>query len=135
MGEMAPIIVYDGFCGLCNRAIRFVIKRDPQKKFRFIAASSPHLSKFITDQECLKSIASNESIVLFSDGTCHYQSTAALLILKELHTPLRVLYVLYFIPQWFRNGLYSFIATRRYRWFGRYDSCILPDETHLDRFL
>jgi predicted DCC family thiol-disulfide oxidoreductase YuxK len=135
MIEKTPIIVFDGVCGLCNRAVAFIIKRDPQKKFRFIAAQSPHLSLYVNDDNCLKKINSNESVVLTTDGNCHFQSDAVFLILKELNTPLRKLYFLHFIPKFIRDGVYVFISKRRYRWFGRYEQCAVPNSTLSDRFL
>ena len=36
----APIILYDGVCGLCNRFNRFVLARDPAGRFRFAALQS-----------------------------------------------------------------------------------------------
>ena len=38
----APLILYDGVCGLCNRLNRFVLERDPAGRFRFAALQSPH---------------------------------------------------------------------------------------------
>ena len=35
-----PIILYDGVCGLCNRLIQFVVKRDRSDCFRFAALQS-----------------------------------------------------------------------------------------------
>ena len=30
-----PIVLYDGVCGLCNRLVRFIIRRDSNAIFRF----------------------------------------------------------------------------------------------------
>src|SRR6266853_5446132 len=35
-----PIILYDGVCGLCNRFVQFVLKRDHKDRFRFAALQS-----------------------------------------------------------------------------------------------
>jgi len=35
-----PIILYDGVCGLCNRFVQFVLKRDHEDRFRFAALQS-----------------------------------------------------------------------------------------------
>src|SRR5690349_12234569 len=36
-----PIILYDGGCGLCNRLVQFVLKRNMRNRFRFAALQSP----------------------------------------------------------------------------------------------
>jgi predicted DCC family thiol-disulfide oxidoreductase YuxK len=35
-----PILLYDGVCGLCNRMVQFVLRRDPAAMFRFAALQS-----------------------------------------------------------------------------------------------
>jgi len=36
----AQIILFDGVCNLCNGLVRFIIKRDPEAKFRFASLQS-----------------------------------------------------------------------------------------------
>ncbi len=35
-----PILLYDGVCGLCNRLVQFILRRDPAGVFRFAALQS-----------------------------------------------------------------------------------------------
>jgi predicted DCC family thiol-disulfide oxidoreductase YuxK len=35
-----PILLYDGVCGLCNRLVQFILRRDPDRLFRFAALQS-----------------------------------------------------------------------------------------------
>jgi predicted DCC family thiol-disulfide oxidoreductase YuxK len=35
-----PILLYDGVCGLCNRLVKFVLRRDPAGMFRFASLQS-----------------------------------------------------------------------------------------------
>ena len=35
-----PIVLYDGVCGLCNRAVQFLLKRDRHDRFRFAPLQS-----------------------------------------------------------------------------------------------
>src|SRR5436190_17883311 len=35
-----PLILYDGVCGLCNRLVQFVLKRDSRGQFRFASLQS-----------------------------------------------------------------------------------------------
>lgn len=44
---MHPILLYDGFCGLCNRLVRFILRRDRDEVFRFAALQSPFAAKIL----------------------------------------------------------------------------------------
>ena len=35
-----PILLYDGVCGLCNRFVQFILRRDRDAVFRFAALQS-----------------------------------------------------------------------------------------------
>jgi predicted DCC family thiol-disulfide oxidoreductase YuxK len=35
-----PIVLYDGVCGLCNRLVQFILRRDPAGVFRFASLQS-----------------------------------------------------------------------------------------------
>lgn len=37
----SPILLYDGVCGLCNRMVQYILRRDPEGVFRFAALQSP----------------------------------------------------------------------------------------------
>ena len=39
------------------------------------------------------------------------------------------------VPEWLRDAGYDIFARNRYRWFGRYDACRIPDSSARDRFL
>ena len=36
----APILFFDGVCGLCDRLVQFVLRRDRRARFRFAALQS-----------------------------------------------------------------------------------------------
>lgn len=39
------------------------------------------------------------------------------------------------VPRPLRNFVYRFVATNRYRMFGKYDTCMLPEPKHRRKFL
>ena len=43
-----PILLYDGICGLCNRMVHFVLRRDPAAVFRFAALQSELATRILT---------------------------------------------------------------------------------------
>jgi predicted DCC family thiol-disulfide oxidoreductase YuxK len=43
--------------------------------------------------------------------------------------------LLWLFPRPLRDRLYDAVARRRYRWFGRFETCRLPTTDEADRFL
>ena len=65
----------------------------------------------------------------------YLRSDAAAAILADLGGAYRPLSWLRVIPRPLRDALYDWVAARRYRWFGKLDSCRLPDKGMEGRFL
>ena len=42
-----PVLLYDGVCGLCNRLVRFVLKRDRRAHFRFASLQSNYAARIL----------------------------------------------------------------------------------------
>jgi len=40
MQKERPVILFDGFCNLCNGTVDFLTKKDRKKQFRFIPLQS-----------------------------------------------------------------------------------------------
>lgn len=131
-----PIILYDGVCNLCNWFVQFVIKRDKKAIFKFAALNSPvagHLLRNLTVERVPAQLP--DSVVLIQDERIYLKSEAAIRILKKLKG-LKWLGTLYrFFPLKFRDWIYDFVASRRYRWFGRKDHCMIPSPETANRFL
>jgi predicted DCC family thiol-disulfide oxidoreductase YuxK len=39
------------------------------------------------------------------------------------------------LPKFFGNAIYNFIARNRYRWFGKSDTCLIPNPMYKSQFL
>ena len=63
------------------------------------------------------------------------KSDAALWILRALGGPWRAAAALRVLPAGVRDIGYDLVARTRYRLFGRYTTCPLPDPRHRARFL
>jgi len=128
-----PIIFFDGICNLCISAINFIIRYDKQKIFRFSPLQSTqakiNLEKFDLHSEDLV------TIVLLFEGEIYVRSDAIIKIFQLLKFPLNIFSVVKIIPSQIRNTFYDFITTKRYLWFGKLRSCIIPDEKNKMRFL
>ena len=135
MAATAPInkiILFDGVCNLCSASVRFVIKRDEKRIFRFASLQSEFAKKIILTKNISNSVA---TIVLLKDDKIFLRSDAALEITKELGGLWPSLYFFKIIPRFIRDGVYSFISKHRYQWFGKTDECWLPSPDLHARFV
>jgi len=124
------VILFDGFCNLCNGSVDFIINRDRNRSFRFVALQSePGIflrKKFSLPDE-------SDSVILWQNGRFYYYSEAALKIAKRLNYPWPVLGIFKFVPLAIRDAIYKWIARNRYKWFGNRQVCRMPvgDERYL----
>ena len=128
------IILFDGVCNLCNGAVTFIIKYDKKDTFRFASLQSEIGKKLVSergmDPEEL------DSIILIDPGVAYYQkSTAALEISRELSGGYSLLKNFLFIPEGLRDGIYNFVASNRYKWYGKKESCMIPTPELKSKFL
>jgi predicted DCC family thiol-disulfide oxidoreductase YuxK len=138
MGSNAPIILYDGICGLCNRFNRFVLERDPFGRFRFAALQSALAGEILVRHGRDPRELDTLYLVLAHGQPAERllaKSDAVLWILTALGGAWRAAGVLRIVPRQMRDCGYGFVARARYRLFGRYDTCPLPDPGHRARFL
>ena len=132
------IVLYDGVCGLCHRLIRFVLARDPAGRFRFAALQGALAGEILArhgrdahDLDTLYLVLRHGQ----PDERLLAKSDAALWILRELGGAWRAAGALRMLPRWVRDRAYDLVARIRYRLFGRYDACLLPDPHNRARFL
>ena len=128
-----PIVFYDGVCGLCNRFVRWIQARDTTRTFRF----APLQGETARARLSLQTGGWQEwSIVLLDEDGRHERSDAALRIARHLGGTWGILgSALSYVPRAIRDGAYRFIASRRYTWFGRHDTCPIPTPTQRDVML
>lgn len=120
-----PVILFDGVCNLCNSSVQFIINHDKKQVFRFASLQS-EFGKNILQQFDL-SDKNIDSVMLFENNSVMIKSTAALNIAKRLGGGYSLLYALIIIPKFIRDFVYDFIARNRYKWFGKQESCMIPN--------
>ncbi len=121
--ENQPLIFFDGYCILCSWSVRFVKKRDKRAVFSFMPLQSngaSDLKKFLAAGKDFP-----DSIILLENNKVWLLSDAALRIARRLRFPWNLLYGFIVLPRFIRDGAYKFIASRRYSWFGKRDTCYL----------
>jgi predicted DCC family thiol-disulfide oxidoreductase YuxK len=134
MHKPQNIIFYDGTCKLCNGAVQWVLKRDSKNKFHF-AQLQGETAKMVLPQALISSDKDLTTLVVLVDGEIYTQSTAALKIAWHMPWPSKGLYLFNLIPRVLRDPVYRFISRNRYKWFGKYESCLMPTENLRKRFL
>ncbi len=76
-----------------------------------------------------------ETIVLVDGDRVLTRSDAVLRILDSITGPWRLARIAKLVPRRLRDLVYAHIAQRRYRWFGRRKSCMIPPPEVAERFL
>jgi predicted DCC family thiol-disulfide oxidoreductase YuxK/uncharacterized membrane protein YphA (DoxX/SURF4 family) len=127
-----PIILFDGFCGLCNSWVDFVLKHDRGLLYRFTALQSS------TGQNTLERLRLPKdfihSLVLVEGDRAYYSSSAILRILRAMGLPFSIAYVCILVPRQIRDQVYALVADHRYR-FGKRSVCRIPTPEEQSRFI
>ena len=134
-----PILLYDGVCGLCNRLVQFILRRDRTAIFRFASLQSPLAASILTRHGVNPTDLDTVYIVINPNQpaeSLRARSDAVVFVLKELGGIWRPAAALFrMIPSPLRDSLYNLVARNRYRIFGRYDTCPTPTAETQARFL
>jgi len=118
------MILYDGVCVFCSRWIRFVATRDVARRFRFTAIQSPYGTRLAQAFGIDPHDPDTNAVV--HGGRAHLKSDAALTVLSNL-PGWGWTRALFAVPTPLRNAVYSVVARNRYRIFGKFESCFVPD--------
>ena len=74
--------------------------------------------------------------MLVVDGAkCYEKSDAFFYVMKTIGFPWKLLVILQIAPRFVRDWAYDRIALNRYKLFGKYDYCVLPNPDHEKRYL
>ena len=127
------VIFFDGECLLCSRFVRFIIARDRRGRFRFASLESQ------AGQKARRLIGETEgepgTVILLANGRPFVKSSAVIRIAANLPGIWKLTRVLLLIPAPLRDAVYNWVARRRYRWFGKQTSCMVPTADIRDRFI
>lgn len=117
----AEYVFYDGHCGLCHWAVKFVLKHDRSgHAFRFAPLQGETFEARVPVER--RAGLPDSIVVLTREGALLVRSNAFLHILRRLGGGWAVLAaVVGLIPRGLRDFVYNFIARIRHRVFGRRD--------------
>ena len=125
------VVFFDDVCNLCQHSVRYLLKYDKKKVLKFASQQGQYAKKILPPEE----VKNLKSLLFYNKKTLYKKSDAVLELCKVLGGGHKLLLVGYILPKFLRDGLYSFIAQNRYRWFGKQDHCMIPTKDIQDRFL
>jgi predicted DCC family thiol-disulfide oxidoreductase YuxK len=126
------VILYDGVCVFCSRWIRFIARRDVDKRFRFTAIQSGYGARLA--QAFGIDADDPDTNAVIHGGIAFFKSDGALLVLSSL-PGWEWVRALRRLPKPLRDALYNLVARNRYRIFGKYQKCFVPDESFRARVI
>ncbi len=134
-----PVLLYDGVCGLCNRLVQFILRRDNEAVFRFASLQSAFAGSVLARHNLNPDELDTVYVVLnhaLPGETLLARSDAVIFVLKQLGGLSAFAAALFqLLPARCRDWGYRVVARNRYRIFGRFETCSLPNPQNRDRFL
>jgi predicted DCC family thiol-disulfide oxidoreductase YuxK len=136
--DAGPILFYDGVCGLCDRTVQFVLRHDRDGRFRFAALQSARAHRILARHGRDPSRLDTMYLLVNPGGPTERlldRSDGIVRVLEQLGGVWRLSAAARVVPRFVRDRAYDLVARNRYRWFGRYDRCVLPPPNMRARFL
>lgn len=119
----APLVIFDGTCGLCNRFVVFAIKRNRRQPLQFMSNHSPRAQALLRARGLAGVDA--ETIVVINGSESLVKSDAGLFVLSHLSWPYSMARILRIIPRMLRDWGYTIVSRNRLRLFGKVGECEL----------
>ncbi len=116
------IVVFDGFCILCNKYVLMISERDFNNKIYFTTFQG----KFIKDNYP-KIKLGNTVLLITEENKILTKSEAIIYCLSNIKFNKLILKFLNFTPVIILNFIYKIIAISRYSIFGKYNQCTIPN--------
>ena len=144
MSRVAPptatgaVIVFDGVCVLCNGWVRFLLRHDRRKRYRFAAMQNEAGRRLLAANGLDPDDPVSFLLIEYDRGATPRVSTdttAIRRVVAGLGGAWRVAHVAALLPGFVRDPLYRLVARNRYRLFGRHDACMVPSPEERARFL
>lgn len=127
------LLLFDGVCNLCNGLVQFIIRHDRDGRFRFASLQGTTGQQFLRTHGLDR--ASLDSLVYWRKGKVLIRSTAALNVARDLGGVWAAAHVFILVPRFIRDAAYDLVARKRYRWFGKQGTCMVPAPELRERFL
>ena len=127
------IIFFDGYCNLCNGFVNFIIRLDKKNKIFFAPLNGKKAEEILSKKE-INSVLP-DSVIFYYNNVTSLKSKAVIDIFISLGGFYKLVVILKVIPSFILNFFYDTIAKNRYSWFGKRESCTVPDKKVISKFL
>ena len=132
------IVFYDGVCGFCNGAVRFLAERDRADRFRF-APLQGALAKELLLAHDANPDELDTMYVLVDYGLpserVFARARGLLRVCRELGGPWSAAALLGLLPDFVLDWGYRSLARNRYRIWGKHDQCPIPPQQLRRKFV
>ena len=132
----ARLVLYDGVCGFCDGAVRWLLARDPRGRLCFAPLQGetaaglrrlhPQTPLDLETLVLVETTGASSRVFLRTDALWR--------VCAELAGPWRLLAWLRWLPRGLRDFGYGLFVPLRYRLFGRLGVCRIPDAAERARF-
>ena len=124
------IIVFDGFCVLCNNYVRWVSKRNPNKNIYFTNFDSEYIKNNYSELNL-----GNTVFIITEGNQILERSLAIKYCLKYVKLNYFLKTIIKLSPNFLLDIFYRLIAKNRYFLFGKLDVCSIPDDVNQENIL
>ena len=124
--DSEPLFIFDGYCVLCSEGVKWMVRRDPAGRTQFASVQS-QLGRAIYTHYGLDT-EKFDTFLLLKNGVAHVKWRGWLEAAKTMPAPWRWLGVAgHIVPPPLGDWIYDIIQRNRFDWFGRRETCLVPD--------
>jgi predicted DCC family thiol-disulfide oxidoreductase YuxK len=128
------IVFFDGYCGLCNGLVNWLLKIDTAHHLRFTSLQSEFAKNTLVKQNFTEPLP--ESIIVFNNGRFYFYSTAVSVLLNALGGFWKAAaFLIRCCPLFIRDTVYKWTAKNRNRIWGKLTTCRIPTKEEAQWFL
>ena len=132
---MKSYFLYDGECGVCTHAVRFLLYFSKSNELYFSSLNSEFSEKLLKDL-AIGYDQEDEGAVYIRGEAVYLKSTAILQVLSDCRWPISMAKIFLILPQGLRDWFYREFAKRRLKLSKQCNlKCELPKNTDFNRFL
>ena len=124
------IVVFDGFCILCNNYISWLSKNNPDKNIYFTNFESTYIKKEYPNLKL-----ANTVLVINEKNDILTKSNAIKYCINHIRINIIIKSIINIIPNFIINVFYDLISKNRYILFGKNDSCQVPKNINDENIL
>jgi predicted DCC family thiol-disulfide oxidoreductase YuxK len=107
-----PVIIYDGDCALCQRAVKFLDTVEGSGGIQFVPSSTEQSDVMLEAHSLAKGLT-QKSVILIDNGRIYTKSTAVIKAMQRKKGMWKLAGILLVVPAILRNLVYDFVADLR----------------------